>query len=46
MNLTIDGGLAKRFLNEVGKRFGAGRGNIGKAATEAFEDWIRKGGRK
>lgn len=43
MIVVIPDELEKRFQREVGRRFGAKRGNIKSAFIEAIELWINKG---
>jgi hypothetical protein len=40
INLIVDDDLEKEFRQEVGKRFGAKKGNIKIAIEEAMKMWI------
>lgn len=42
LNIQITDDLDDRFRKEVGKTFGAKRGSLQEAVTEALELWIKK----
>lgn len=41
LNVVISDEIDRKFREEVGKRFGAERGNLARATEEALELWIR-----
>lgn len=41
MHIVLPDELEKKFRMEVGRRFGAKKGNLTKAIIEAIELWIR-----
>jgi len=42
LNVYLPDELEERFRKEVGRRFGAKRGNLKKALVEAVELWIKQ----
>jgi hypothetical protein len=46
INIVVDDGLEMEFRREVGKRFGAKKGNIKAAIEEAMNMWIGQIDRK
>jgi hypothetical protein len=42
LNTQVTEDLDDRFRKEVGKRFGAKKGSLRKAVTEALELWIKQ----
>ncbi|MFH1409438.1 MAG: hypothetical protein ABIH34_06000 [Nanoarchaeota archaeon] len=43
MTITVDEDIEERFRKHVAARFGRGKGVLGKAVSEAIDDWIKKG---
>lgn len=41
LNVDLPDDLEERFRNEVGRRFGAKKGNLKKAFKEAVELWMK-----
>ena len=41
LNIYLPNNVEEKFRMEVGRRFGAKKGSLGKAIVEAVELWIR-----